>query len=514
MNNGADSPAPDRGRMPDQAEELYDFNPDPLAGRCGFEFLGRIAGKASCDIPASMLGVGFETLDRETFDPAPVIRVLAGSGVKHARCQTGWIRCERQPGVYSFDWLDEVVDRLAEVGISTWLSLSFGHPQYTPNDEFARRWRETADHLDIPGWARGYVGEVPLYHGEAAMRAWLAYVRALVRHFRGRVGEFEVWNEPEFFWCRNARRMLPELGAARAAADYTEFVRRTAEVIRAEQPGALVAGVAAGTGSVYIRELGRAGLGKYIDVFCFHNYSCNPEYGLRQAIEHIRAHLCVPGRALQIWQGESGRASGPSRLFAFPSQYNQAKFLVRRYVGDLAGGAERSSFFTASDFLNYYEDGSDQFYGVINGRTGEPKLAFYAMRCCGWLFDGLVRAPDIIGWFAPHSRSFGSVLPYALPVEAFRRKGVPVFAIWQPERVDISAPRVEGSLSLVTDDPCELPDPVVIDPVRCNVYAVGTRVRSFGDEKFRMALRIEPFAPVDYPLFITDRAVFDDCPLV
>ena len=42
----------------------------------------------------------------------------------------------------------------------------------------------------------------PPIHTAAARGAWQAYVRALVRHFRGRVTHYEVWNEPDLtsFW--------------------------------------------------------------------------------------------------------------------------------------------------------------------------------------------------------------------------------------------------------------------------------------------------------------------------
>jgi len=409
--------------------------------------------------------------------------------------------------------LDEVVDHLAAAGISTWLSLSFGNPLYTPNDKFAAAWKEHADDcMKIPGWARGYVAEVPLYHGEKAMNAWLAYVRALVAHFKGRVNEFEVWNEPEIFWCCNGESMMQKLGPLQAAGDYVEFVSRTAAAVREAQPDAVIAGCVAGTASVYIKELGRRGLGNHIDVMCFHSYSHSPEYGIENTVEHIRSNISVPGKPLQIWQGESGKSSGPSKHFASSTEYLQAKFLARRFVTDAAAGIDRSSFFTVTDFRNYYPDGRDQYFGVINGRTYQPKLAFRAMQCCAWIFDGMTKAPDIIGWFSNHYRCFGTPRQYALPVAAFRRKGVPVFAVWNPEQLDLQSLRLEGALTLVTDYPDELPEPVVIDPIRRNVYAIKKEatVPVADYNSFRQGLTIEPFTPVDYPVFITDRKIFDD----
>lgn len=60
--------------------------------------IGNLPHKRSVDVKASALGIGFETLDRDTFDPKKTFRHLAESGVKRARCQTGWMKCEKTVG--------------------------------------------------------------------------------------------------------------------------------------------------------------------------------------------------------------------------------------------------------------------------------------------------------------------------------------------------------------------------------------------------------------------------------
>ena len=72
---------------------------DPLSGIPGAKFLGLLKTKTSSEIRKSIVGVGFETLDRETFDPETVYDVLGESGIKHARVQCGWRKCEKKPGV-------------------------------------------------------------------------------------------------------------------------------------------------------------------------------------------------------------------------------------------------------------------------------------------------------------------------------------------------------------------------------------------------------------------------------
>ena len=505
-------PAPDKKFWTDLKH--FNLQTDPLESFPGAELLGRLPSKKSIDVKDSMLGIGCETLDRDTFDPAKVIPFLAESGVKYARCQTGWMKCEKTPGQYDFRWLDEVVDPLAKAGIETWFSLSFGHPVHTPAAKYEEAWREANGKL-VPGWARGWVGEVPLYHGEKGMNAWLAYVSALCRHFRGRVRYFEIWNEPEAFWAHKGEKLL-DMSLEQKAKDYTEFVARTAEVVRREIPGAQIIADVAQTGTGYIKALKKAGLADVIDIFSYHFYGPLPEEFLAERVANLRANLIPsdPSRKIKIWQGESGRASGKSALFSFPTEMAQAKYLTRRYLSDLVCGAELSSIFTATDFLCYYPDGRDQYYGVIDAKNNCGKLAYYALQGMAWLFDGLKNAPDNFCAFRPEIwQSFESRIPYQVEAHSFRRNGKPVFAFWIPEHVELTATTMRGSIYMQMDEEEYFKDPVVLDPVRRNVWLLKDVVevpdfRKHGSNFFG-TLRIRNFPVTDWPLLIADASIFE-----
>ena len=506
--------------LPHESTQASDWNPhkkaafdgtaDPFRFLPNLKVLGNLPTIPSGRIGHSALGIGLETLDRDTFNPDVVIPLLGKAGVKYARCQTGWIKCEKEKGVYDFGWLDHIADLLLEGGVEPWFSLSFGNPLYTPNEAFAEQWRIHENKADIPGWARGYVGEVPLYHGEEATQAFLAYVRALVRHFLGRVRIFEVWNEPEGFWRKNGEKMVEALGAEQAARDYVELVRLTAQVIREECPEAKVVSVTATAGTSYIRALGRAGLGRYIDAHSFHSYTPyaqGPEWYLEQRTAHLRRCLTIDGRTPDLIQGESGRASGLSMIRSVrPSEYGQAKYIARRYFGDLSTGVKITSLFTASDFVKYYADGSDQFYGVIGGK-GERKLGYYTVAACAALFDGLEPDDGLIALCFPENDTFSETMEYYAKTAAFRRKGVPMFAVWNPSAVDLNHETRMTQLRLVLDDPNEMPDPVIIDPIRRTVCAIDAK---FYPQSSRYHLFISPFPLTDYPLIVTDLRIFRD----
>ena len=89
--------------------------------------IGQIKPKSSKEIKHSQIGLGFEKLDRDVFDPEKAYDKVAETGIKWARIQSGWQRTEREKGVYSFEWIDSIVDNLIERGIEPWVCLCYGN---------------------------------------------------------------------------------------------------------------------------------------------------------------------------------------------------------------------------------------------------------------------------------------------------------------------------------------------------------------------------------------------------
>jgi hypothetical protein len=68
--------------------------------------IGKVEPKKSKDIKTSRIGIGFEKLDRDLFDPEKAYPFFENLGVKKVRLQSGWQRTEKEKGVYDFAWLD------------------------------------------------------------------------------------------------------------------------------------------------------------------------------------------------------------------------------------------------------------------------------------------------------------------------------------------------------------------------------------------------------------------------
>ena len=124
--------------------------------------IGHVTPKNAAQVRSSRLGIGFEKLDRDVFDPEKAYDKVAALGVKWVRIQSGWQRTEREKGVYSFAWLDSIVDQLIVRGLRPWICLCYGNGLY---DENAAK-------------IFGAVGVPPIFtqesapHGAAMWRRW------------------------------------------------------------------------------------------------------------------------------------------------------------------------------------------------------------------------------------------------------------------------------------------------------------------------------------------------------
>lgn len=336
--------------------------------------IGKIAPKRSLDVRESKLGIGFEKLDRNVFDPEKAYDKLELVGVKWVRIQSGWQRTEREKGVYDFEWIDKVVDNLIARGMKPWICLCYGNELY--NEEAKEVF--------------GAVGIAPIFNDEQKL-GWANYVKATVEHFRGRVDHWEIWNEPDGKWCWKH---------GVSGAEYGQFCVDTAAAIRAVAPDATVIGgaVCSPGNLAYINEALDAGMGAVIDAFSFHEYTPD-ESKLFEHIPALRALLASYNPKIKVIQGESGSQSrsdgcGALRGGAW-TPLRQAKQCVRHAIADLITEVEFTSYFSCMDMiealngkvgdLNSYLDYG--YFGIIgadfdeNGfSSGEysPKLSYYA----------------------------------------------------------------------------------------------------------------------------------------
>lgn len=448
--------------------------------------LGRIKPSRSLEVSASPFSVGFETLDRQMFDPERTYAPLAELGAKWARVHTGWCRTERQRGQYDFRWLDDVVDRLRGIGIQPWFCVGFGNRLYTPDAPF-----ETA------------VGWVPTGTAEGT-EAWRRYVAALARHYRGRVDHFEIWNEPngKSFWRPGA----PDPKA------YTDFVHLTAGAIRRERPEAtLIGGAIAGMETKFFDACMQHGLGDWVQKISFHSYRVIPEKFYAEDIKQWRKIIARHRPGLSLWHGEVGAASqsgGAGGRANYPwTELRQAKFLLRRFVFDLALKTELISYFHTVDLVNYGgaegPTNKTNYKGLLRGTDYSPKPAYFAYQCLCALFDAGARREDLPLEFGQPAGAVSLALEEIVSA-SFVRRDRPLFAFWHPAGMEMERADARVDFRFRVPKDLRLETPVLIEPLSGEVFAVP-RAASSGDRWTIADVRL-----ADHPLFLTDVGAIAD----
>ena len=361
--------------------------------------IGKIEYKNSEDVGFSRLGVGFEKLDRGVFDPNKAYDKVARLGVKKIRIQSGWMRTEREEGIYDFSWLDEIVDNLISRGLEPWICLCYGNPIYT----------------DLAKPVFGAVGCPPIAT-EREKEAWLKYAEATASHFKGRVWLYEIWNEPDqsYSWRHCENEVFDNAVQLKNAVEYGEFAAATAKAVKRADSNARVIGfaIADPRNFAYIDTIMSTGLGNYIDYVSFHVYSCrdNDRAEMIGALDKlVKKH----NPALKLIQGEGGaqsRSDGRGAMNGYAwSEEKQRKYLLRTLICDLWLGLEFTSYFSTMDMIEALRGRIDDkasyldygYFGVLgasfdeNGvATGEykEKPSYYALSTLASLLFGKAEA--------------------------------------------------------------------------------------------------------------------------
>ncbi|NLS98027.1 MAG: hypothetical protein GXX96_38315 [Planctomycetaceae bacterium] len=183
-----------------------------------YRCIGGIVPRNASEIHESNWSVGAETMDRDYTVYKNWKQYLGPLGAKHARIQSGWEKTEKEKGIYNWAWLDEIVDDMVAQGVTPWVCICYGNSIYPEGGD-----------TRLNGWPRS----------EEALAAWDRYVAALVKRYRSRVSEWEIWNEPGVHLMNDAKTDPRE-----NATDYADFFIRTATIVRREQPTARILGLA------------------------------------------------------------------------------------------------------------------------------------------------------------------------------------------------------------------------------------------------------------------------------
>ena len=344
-----------------------------------FKYIGTIKPRSTNEIKSSNWIIGCETLDRDMTDYEQYKQYIAPLGIKRLRMQAGWAKIEKTKGVYDWAWLDKIIDDAAKSGFEVWLETGYGNPVYEG------------------GGGVTLSGGIPT--SAVALKAWDKWVDALVKRYKDKVKDWEIWNEPNF---GDNEINLP--------GDVAQLNIRTAEIIKRNQPEAKISGLAMGHidldyADAFFKAIHKQKRMHLFDNMTYHDYVYNPDsnYG---HVGELRRVLDKYAPQVKLRQGENGSPSfgGPGRGAIGDYEWtelSQAKWNIRRMLGDLGHGIE-SSILGIID-MNYPKTGPItrmNVKGIIESdstkRAIRPKMAYYAMQNVAAVFDhSLQRLKDL-----------------------------------------------------------------------------------------------------------------------
>lgn len=445
--------------------------------------IGNVKPHTSTEISSSPLGVGFETLDRKLFDPSKCYKSLNKLGVKWARCQTGWNRCEIMKDKFDFRWLDEVVDNLLEAGIQPWFNVGYGNPLYTPGA--------------INDSAVGWIPE----NSDEAREGWKNFVHALAVHYKGRVAHYEIWNEPNVtpFW--RPGKPTPEA--------YVAFIHRTATVLRAIIPDAVIIGGGfGGFPTDFLKESLKLGLAQYVNKISFHPYMVIPEKNYQQQVmlwrELLSHHVPTP----DLWQGECGCPStdysvGALNQFKW-TESRQARWLLRRVINDLRMDLEMISWYHTCDqkgyrLSDYPENKSGAYFGLLRMDDYTPKPSYFAYQTMCTLFDAQTHISDSATITFNASEDIDTSI---IEKAVFTRHAYPIIAYWLPVDVHEDMKERTVSVTISVSQGHEISKLVLIDPLNGEVLQLdGIQIK---EQWHFSSLPLK-----DYPMLFADTGAFE-----
>ena len=398
---------------------VYNVKPDTSDDRVesplsvGMARIGTIRPRAAHEIAGSNWTLGCEVLDRDFANFEEYKDNVEPLGIKTIRLQGGWAKCEKEKGKYDFSWLDRIIDYARAKGLNILLETDYGNPIYEGGG----------------GW--DLAGGFPT--SDEALAAWDAWVDAMSKHFRGRVRDWAMWNEPDI----GKPAKTPESIAA--------FNVRTARIIKRNIPDARIAGLSlARNKPEYLDECLRL-MGEDVKLFdwiIYHGYAPAPEMSYAN-VEAQKEVLAKYNPAAKMRQGENGCPSEMATRFALSripwSEYSQAKWDMRRMLGELGHDVE-SSVFTICDFNHIGRE--INLKGLLRANENKEviavKRAYYAVQNVVSVFDNsLTRVKD---------STFGTK-DMTLSTHEYRKAdGRPVFVFWTHSDEVVKTDKAKGVL--------------------------------------------------------------------
>jgi len=353
--------------------------------KSGLKQIGTLKPRAANEIPGSNWTLGCETLDRDFADYQQYKEYIVPLGIKTIRLQGGWAKTERVKGTYDFTWLDTIIEDARGRGLNILLETGYGNTNYPG------------------GGGPDLAGGFPT--SEEALAAYDRWIETMATRYKGKVRDWAMWNEPDM----NKKHTPKDIAALNI---------RAAETIKRVIPDARIGGLSLASSRPELLEsclkaLADKGKVDLFHWFIYHGYAMNPDSSYKN-VEALKTTLAKYSTKAKMRQGENGCPSERSTTFALSNhpwtEYSQAKWNLRRMLGDLGHDVE-SAVFTICDFNHLGREINRK--GLLRANADKKveniKLAYYSVQNVVAVFDDTlerVKEPAIKVTFDKEVASF------------------------------------------------------------------------------------------------------------
>ncbi|SOD99390.1 GH39 family glycosyl hydrolase [Spirosoma fluviale] len=456
-------------------------------------YLGSVKPRSTSEIESSNWLLGCETMDRDFTDYDQFKEYIAPLGIKRLRMQAGWDKTEKIKGQYDWAWLDHIIDDSHKRGLKPWLQTSYGNHNY-PN-----------------GGGSNLGAGVPT--SPEALAAWDRWVEALVKRYKNKVVDWEIWNEPNF---GDNLENTPEKSAAMNI--------RTIDIIKRIQPEAKVSGLSLGHigldyADAFFKVLAEKKKINLFDNFTYHDYTYNPDSHYPKVMQ-LRAVLDKYAPNIPLRQGENGAPSSPGfgrgALGDYDwSELTQAKWYTRRMLGDLGHDIETSVFGIIEMAYTNGPIHRLNYKGLIQSDSTKkairPKIAYYAVQNVTALFDhSLQRVKNLeVSYNKAHIPTDKSHLVYtrstdrSLAVYAYQHKDSKkqLYTIWSDDFIPVESNATRKLTFTFANG--NIDQPVYVDIITGGVYDIPASQW----KKTGTVLTFTDIPVYDAPILIADKSL-------
>lgn len=301
---------------------------------------------------------------------------MTAIGIKtHRTCNSGWGEVEPEAGKWRWNALDAQMSYLEGQHIAFGGILA-GSPKWNTKDK---------------------PGTLPVNN----LAGWSNYVWAVVKHARGRIKYWEVWNEPP-----------NGTGRDQTAADYAKIVIAAYDAAKAADPTCLI-GIAAKSVAInYLDQAIAAGAKGHFDYVTLHPYETagwtithpGSEMVYLQINGTLRKMLAARDPAkvnCPLIFTELGYAAGgeySTKIGNCSAPEVQAHAVVKYYSMGIAQGVSSIQWFEGMD-------GDSGPMGLLTGK-GQKRPAYTAL---AQMIQHLGQRPAYLGWVLLNDKHYGFV---------------------------------------------------------------------------------------------------------